>query len=359
MSYLYEKRWKTIKAYLEEKRCDALISKIPSNLRYLCCAHIPSAPIVSYVVIPRKGEPCVIASSLEEFRAKEECAIDDIKIFSPYPDVPSHGKKGQDVLKKVLCDRKITKVLADGEEKFPNIKVKVDDFITKMRGHKDNDEIAAIKKACNIADYGAKILVDEILEEGKSESHVANELDYVLREKGAQCMSFPTIIGSGKHSIFSHHDVGEKKIKAGEPIICDFGVYVDGYCSDMTRTYFIGKVSKKLIEMYNLVLGAQEKTIRYMKINKTLKSIDSVSRSLFHESGYGRYFVHGTGHGIGLEVHETPNLTITAKGKIEKGNVVTVEPGLYVSGVGGVRIEDDILVGDKILTLTRAKKPRY
>lgn len=359
MSYHYEKRWAKIKAHLEQKGCDAFISKIPSNLRYLCCAHIASAPIVSYVIVPRKGEPCAIASSLEEFRAKEECAIESIKIFSPYPDVPSHGKKGLDVLKMVLRERKIKKVLADSEEKLPNVKVKVDDLITKMRELKDNDEIIAIKKACNIADYGAKILEDEILEEGKSESSVANELDYALREKGAQCMSFPTIIGSGTHSIFSHHDVGEKKIKAGEPIICDFGVYVDGYCSDMTRTHFIGKPSKKLVEMYDLVLEAQEKTIRYTKINKTLKSIDGVSRALFHKSGYGRYFVHGTGHGIGLDVHESPNVTFTAKGKIEKGNVVTVEPGLYIPGVGGIRIEDDILVDDKVSFLTMAKKPLY
>lgn len=359
MTYRYEKRWAKIKSHLEEKRYDAFISKISGNLRYLCCAHIPSSPIVSYVIVPRKGEPCAVASSLEEFRAKEESAIEEIKIFSPYPDVPSHGKKGQDVLRNVLRERKIKKVLADSGEKLPDIKVKVDDFITKMRERKDNDEINAIKKACNIADYGAKILEDEILEEGKSESSVANELDYALREKGGQCMSFPTIIGSGKHSIFPHHDVGMKKIKAGEPIICDFGVYVDGYCSDITRTYFIGKASKKLVEMYGLVLEAQEKTIRYIKINKTLKSIDGVSRTLFHKSGYGRYFVHGTGHGIGLDVHESPNLTFTAKGKIGKGNAVTVEPGLYIPGVGGIRIEDDILLDDKVSFLTMAKKPLY
>ncbi|MFA5771785.1 MAG: M24 family metallopeptidase [Thermoplasmata archaeon] len=359
MAYHYEKRWAKIKDHLEQKGYDAFISKISGNLRYLCCAHIPSSPIVSYVIVPRKDEPCAIASSLEEFRAKEESAIENIKIFSPYPDIPKDGRKGIDVVKNVLREKNIKSVLIDSEEKLTNVKVKVDDFITKMRERKDNDEVNAIKKACNIADYGAKILVDEILEEGISESSVANELDYALREKGAQCMSFPTIIGSGKHSIFPHHDVGGKKIKAGEPIICDFGVYVDGYCSDITRTYFLGKVSKKLVEMYDLVLEAQEKTIRYTKINKTLKSIDGVSRALFHKSGYGRYFVHGTGHGIGLDVHESPNVTFTAKGKIEKGNVVTVEPGLYIPGVGGIRIEDDILVDNKISLLTHAKKPQY
>ena len=351
---MYEKRWRKIKEKIDNEKLDAFVIRDNGNIRYLCCSDIPSFPLVSCVIIPRKGKNIAIASSLEEFRAKDKCDIKNLKIFCPYPGIKNDGKKLDEVLENVLKKINAKKVLSDTKQKIKNVKSKQDNFIFNMRMKKDKEEIMRIRKACRIADYGAKILMNEIIDENKTEKQVANELDYVLRQK-SQCNSFPTIIASGKNSSYSHHDNTNKKLGNGM-VICDFGVYYDGYCSDMTRTLPVGNVSEERINVYNIVVEAQEKAIKKIKIGEKFSEIDKLIREIFKEYGYDRFFVHSTGHGIGLEIHEKPWVSYSVKGRIESGNVFTVEPGIYLPKKFGVRIEDDILVGENVEVLTKAKK---
>jgi Xaa-Pro aminopeptidase len=357
----YTKRWNRVKKHLEQEKYDAFVVKQEGNLKYLSYTHLspasPPSPILSYIVIPKKGDLVGITPSLEYFRCKVDCAIDDIRLFTPYPGIKADAKTGGKLLKNVLNSFKCKKVLFDTKENIKGMKTKSDPIINKMREVKEDEEIRNIKKACMITDKGAKVLQNEILKVGKSERKVGRELEFFMLENGAHTISFSTIIASGKHSSFSHHDNTDRKLKDGDIVICDFGVYYNGYCSDLTRTYGIGNVKEKFIEIYDIVLEAQVKAIKMVKSRVEYKSVDMMIRDLFKEYGYQPNFVHGTGHGIGLEVHEGPRVACVSKGRFVKGNVVTVEPGIYIPNQGGVRIEDDVLVKPKgVEVLTKAYK---
>ena len=353
----YEKRWESIRTYLEKKECDAFVVKQEGNVRYLSCAHIPFFPILTYVVIPRKGEPVALTSSLEEFRAKEEAAVKEIKIFSPYPDIKNYEMNAQKAIEKLIKEKKFKKILCDSTlDGVKGAKPATDDFVNNMRMKKDNEELKCMREAAKLADYGAECLEREIMRCGVSEMRMAAELDYILRTKGAQSMSFATIIASGSNSAYSHHDNTDRKIKEGDSVICDFGAYVNGYCSDMTRTFVLGG-TEKWAEVYRAVLEAQKKAIGRAKKGAGFKDIDAAARSHIRECGYARNYVHSTGHGLGLDVHEAPTISPIGKGKCEESMVFTVEPGIYIPKKGGIRIEDDVLITDEgAECLTKAKK---
>ncbi|MEW5759808.1 MAG: Xaa-Pro peptidase family protein, partial [Candidatus Thermoplasmatota archaeon] len=293
---MYEKRWEKVREKLRKKKANAFVSKLPSNIRYLTSSHLLS-PIATYLIIPLKGEPIAVVPTLEEFRAKEEFPIDDIRVYGEHEGVIASGKKCASLMRKALNEIKAKKVVTDANERIIGIKVKKDDFIKKMRVYKDKEEVRKIKKAAEIVSNCANIL-HEFVGEGRSEREVANELDYALREKGSFGNPFSTIIASGPHSAYSHHDVTNRKIRRGETVICDFGAYFDGYCADITRTVSIGG-AKEWEEIYNIVLEAQEKAIKVIKHGKEIGEIDRTARNVIKEYGYSRYYVHGTGHGVG------------------------------------------------------------
>ena len=355
-TYKYEKRWEKIREIIKKEGYDAFISKKQGNTRYLCCSSLNFISPMEYLIISKKSEPIGITSSLEAHKAKNETAINDIKIYSNYPGVSADSKNAITLLKKILLEKKIKKCLTDNKIKIRNIKIKNKDIVQQLRMLKDEDEIRKIKKACELADYGVKILPD-IIKEKKTEQKIANELDYILREKGASGMAFNTIIAGGKHSSYPHHDCTSKQINNGY-VVCDFGVYYNGYCSDITRTLQIGNVSEKMIELYNIVLEAQKNTINSITQNKTCKEIDLVARNIFKDYGYDKYFVHSTGHGIGLEVHEEPKISPASKEKIKKGFVFTIEPGVYIPSKYGIRIEDVVYINSsgRAILLTKSKK---
>lgn len=349
---MYEKRWARIKERLEESGREAFIIKQEGNLRYVCCSHIPSFPPVSHVVIPKKGTPVAIAPSLELLRARAQVFIKKVFSFCEYPGVISDGRKAEELLAKNLKARKIKNVLADARVRIKGVGVKQDSFVLKLRERKNRLEIKNLERACALAKKGAKI-IEELVEEGKTELQVANELDFKLRSLGAQGLAFPTIIASGRNSSFSHHNPTNKKIKFGEPVICDFGARYKGYCSDCTRTVFVGNPNKEYLKVYELVSEAQARAIKLIKPGVKFRDIDLSIRNFFKDYRYDKYFVHSAGHGIGLEVHEEPRVACTNKSKIEVGNVFTLEPGLYMPKKFGVRIEDVVVVerrGARVLT---------
>ncbi|OIK11749.1 Xaa-Pro dipeptidase [Bacillus sp. MUM 116] len=219
----------------------------------------------------------------------------------------------------------------------------VSGLIEKLRLIKTDAEIKILKEAADIADAAFKHILD-FIRPGKTELEVANELEFFMRRAGATSSSFDTIVASGYRSALPHGVASDKVIEAGDFVTLDYGAYYKGYVSDITRTVAVGQPDEKLKEIYEIVLDAQLKGMEGIKPGITGKEADSLTRDYITEKGYGEYFGHSTGHGIGLEVHEGPALSFRSDLVLEPGMVVTCEPGIYIPGLGGVRIEDDTLV---------------
>lgn len=222
----------------------------------------------------------------------------------------------------------------------------VDDGLLEQRAIKDEAEVKLIRKAGRIQQQAFEETIAEV-EPGQSEAQICALLEYNIRRLGADGVSFPSIVAVDANSALPHAIPGNKKVRRNSMILIDWGAKFGGYCSDMTRVVTMGKMAPKIREIYRIVLDAQLAAIDAITPGKSLKQIDAVARDLIKDAGYGEQFGHGLGHGIGLDIHEQPVLSFRADGELQPGHVVTVEPGIYLPGVGGVRIEDDVLVTDK------------
>ncbi len=221
--------------------------------------------------------------------------------------------------------------------------VPISGLVEELRMIKDANEIQLLGEAAEIADAAFKHIT-EYIRPGLTELDVANELEFFMRKQGAISSSFDTIVASGYRSALPHGVASEKKLKTGELVTLDYGAYYQGYCSDITRTLAIGEIDGQLRTIYDTVLEAQLRGMRGIKAGMTGKEADSLTRDYITEKGFGENFGHSTGHGLGMEVHEGPGLSAKSETVLKPGMVVTVEPGIYVSGLGGTRIEDDILI---------------
>lgn len=241
---------------------------------------------------------------------------------------------------------------------FPNAPlVELRDVVEKISAIKDDSEIAATRKACAITDRVFESLLHDI-KPGMAESEIAAELTYRHRNFGAEKDAFDSIVASGERSALPHGRASDKKLKKGDFLTLDFGCFADSYCSDMTRTVVIGKASAEQKKIYRTVLEAQERAVDAVRAGKTCEEMDGIARKIITDAGYGKNFTHGLGHGIGLEVHTAPRLGAGNKLALAAGMIITIEPGVYVPGFGGVRIEDDVVVredGGEVLT----KSPKH
>jgi len=217
---------------------------------------------------------------------------------------------------------------------------------------KDIDEIKKIKKAVKIAENALHETIP-MIKPGVKEIDIALELDYKMRKLGAESSAFDIIVASGQRSSMPHGIASNKKIKKGDYITIDFGCFYGGYASDITRTFVLGKATKKQKDIYNIVLTAQKAACKAVKQGISCSRLDGVAREIINKAGYGDYFGHGLGHGIGLVVHDGPGVNARSKQTLQANNVITIEPGIYIPNWGGVRIEDDVVVtptGGQILT---------
>lgn len=216
---------------------------------------------------------------------------------------------------------------------------KTDEAIDALRRGKSLEEKQKILAAQAIAEKAFDRILG-FIKEGITERNIALELDFYMLKNGAECVSFETIAVSGKNSSMPHGVPSNKKIERGDFITMDFGAVVDGYHSDMTRTVAVGEVSSKQAQVYETVLSAQEKSLASLKAGVSCFDADAAARDIIKNAGYGAFFGHGTGHGVGIEIHEQPRLSPKSKQILEIGDVVTVEPGIYLPEEFGVRIED-------------------
>ncbi|HLJ23694.1 MAG TPA: Xaa-Pro peptidase family protein [Candidatus Acidoferrales bacterium] len=232
--------------------------------------------------------------------------------------------------------------------------VAIDGLVENLRAVKDAAEIDRLRAAALL---GSQVMEEAIrlIRPGVTELDVAAEIGYRMRQKGASGESFEAIVAAGARSALPHARPTARQIGKNELVVLDLGAILRRYCSDLTRTVFVGKAPTRVRQWYQAVLEAQSAARDALKSGVTCGSVDAAARNVLQRKGFGRYFVHSTGHGIGLEIHEDPRIARDQKTRFAAGNVVTLEPGIYVEGVGGIRIEDDALVtarGCEILTST-------
>jgi len=267
-------------------------------------------------------------------------------------------------LKKIIEKNKIKKIVFESSnlsyadfkkysEVFDTIKfLPTENLIEQVRMVKDKEEIIKMKKAAQIATESLKD-VFETIKPGIRELDIASELAYTMRKKGAQREAFETIVVSGERSSLPHGKPSIKKINEGELITIDMGANYHNYNSDITRTIIMGKENQKQKEIFSIVLEAQKAALDFLKPGVKCKEVDSVARDIIAKKGYGEFFGHGLGHGVGLDIHELPRVSFSDDTVLLPGMVITIEPGIYLPGVGGVRIEDSVLIteeGYEILT---------
>lgn len=229
-------------------------------------------------------------------------------------------------------------------------------LVEELRTIKDEEELALIRRAVELGDAAFAHIV-EWLRPDMTEKEIAWEIEIFMRTHGADDIAFDLIVGSGPNGAMAHAEPSDRQIREGEPIVLDLGARVDGYCSDLTRTICVGEPNQRFRHIHSIVLEAQEAAQHAMRTGLKGSTVDAIARDLIGSAGHGEHFGHSLGHGVGLAVHEGPRLAKTSEDVLQAGMVITVEPGIYIEGWGGVRIEDLVVVRERgIEILTTASK---
>lgn len=327
-------------ALLPERGLDALLVTDPTNLRYL--TGFTGTNGLALVGPERR-------LFITDFRYVDQAA-DQVADFDRLrgtrdllPDAAEHlaGRVGfDDAQLSVRTHARLRELAPDGAELVP-----AGGLVEELRGVKDPDELRSIREAA--------ALIDDVLEHlcgrglvGRTERQVAQDLEDVMRARGAEGPSFPTIVAGGAHGALPHASPRAEPLEPGTLVIVDLGCVLDGYCSDCTRTFATGPLTGAAAAVYDLVLEAQRAALAAVRGGASGRSVDAVARERIEAAGHGERFGHGLGHGVGMEVHEAPRLSPASDDVLRSGSVVTVEPGVYVSGELGVRIEDLVVVTD-------------
>jgi Xaa-Pro aminopeptidase len=319
----------------------------PTNIIYF--ANFSGA---TALFVPEEGENVLYVSGVNYEQAKSDVKGLSVELLKRGENLME--KIAKHTLKKLGVDampieswRSLAKAVG-GEEKLEPI----NSLVRELRSVKDQEEIKLISEACRIAGIGMET-AKEIVGVGLKEKDAAAEIEYAMRKAGSDGTAFETIVASGTTSAYPHGSNLERTIQNGDFVIVDLGATYKFYRSDITRTFIASKASEKQARIYDAVKLAHEKALEAIKPQVAACEVDATARHVIERAGFGEFFVHNLGHGVGLEVHEAPILSADSKDILTAGNVVTDEPGIYVPGLGGVRIEDIVLVtkkGAEILT---------
>lgn len=310
----------------------------------------------SYLMLRREGET-LLSDGRYSTQLEDECSELDVEIRGPSVkmlDATARLVRRGGIGKLALEADSMTVAFRDQlAAKLPKVElVNTSGLVGALRLRKDRDEVRRIRGAIECAERAFAVVRDALSPE-KTEKEVADELDYAMRRCGAQGASFPPIVAAGPRSALPHAPATDRRIGESSFVLIDWGARDDLYVSDLTRVLIRGKLSAKLRRVYEVVLRAQMRAIEAIRPGVVAKDVDAVARGIIADAGFGRRFGHGLGHGIGLDVHEGPRLASTSDTVLQPGMVVTVEPGVYLPGWGGVRIEDDVLItrnGCRVLT---------
>lgn len=349
------KRVLKLQETLKERGLDAILVFGSANRRYLS----GFAGSTGYAVITEDRSDFLVDFRYWE-QAAEQCPGWNIVKITGEADVFSYLKEhciGKLGLEKNFVTIRFSELLLT--ECGITAVEGIDDVLTKLRMVKDEEELSKIKRACEITDLAFEHILTQI-REGMTEAEIDCILQgYMKAYPEVDGMAPRFIVASGEHGALPHGIAGERRIQKGDLITMDFGCNCLGYWSDITRTVCLGKANEKQKEIYYITLKAQEAAIAAVRPGKTGKEIDTVARDVITMAGYGEYFGHGLGHSFGLEIHEVPRCSqnLACDIPLETGMIMTIEPGIYIPGFGGVRIEDDIVVTkDGCINLTKAAK---
>lgn len=220
-------------------------------------------------------------------------------------------------------------------------------LVEEVRRSKDSDEIALIEQACGVVDAAwTHMLTGGLISVGRTERDVAADLEHAMRRAGSDGVAFETIVASGSNGAHPHHVPGDRVLQTGDLVVIDFGAVVSGYASDCTRTVALGQAPDQLLEAYDVVLQAQLAGVAAARPGIACADLDATSRAIIDSAGFGAHFGHSLGHGVGLDVHEAPAVSTRSTSTLTDGDVITIEPGIYLPGLGGIRIEDTVAVTD-------------
>lgn len=350
----YAGRLKRLRQMLQDGQCDAMLITNAYNRRYMT----GFTGTAGYVLITDDR-----AVLMTDFRYREQAPREVVGF-----EVIEHGADIQASLAQWLHEQKVQTVAVESttlthqeytqlEEAFTDIVVMPSlGWVEQLRVVKDEAEIAIMQQAADLADATFTHILDYI-KPGVAERDIALEIEFYMRKHGATSSSFETIVASGPRSALPHGVASERIIGNHEFVKLDFGAYMNGYCSDITRTVFVGTPTDKHKAIYNIVLEAQQAGLDGVRPGLLGREADALTRDVIKGYGYSGFFGHGTGHGLGMEIHEAPRLSMTSETQLTEGMVVTVEPGIYLPDFGGVRIEDDVvLTKDGAVRLTQSTK---
>lgn len=334
-----DSRLKAVKATMEENRVNGLLFTDPFNIYYLTGFEGSSA----HALVCNRRQYLILDSRYEN-QVKQKTKEFEVIIA-----------QGEGTILNLLIINGVTHLGFEAEHLtfeqydffsryYKNVSlIPIMRLLKKQRMIKTHEELLLIKKASEIAENAFKNLIS-ILKVGMSERQAAIELERIMMSNGADSLAFRTIVASGDRSALPHGVASDKIIKCGDILTLDYGCIYNGYCSDITRTVIMGKPTKEQDELYRIVKTAQELAISKVRAGAMAKDVDFAARSYIYDNGYGDKFKHGSGHGIGLEVHECPTLAQNSEEILDENTVITVEPGIYFEAYGGIRLEDMIIV---------------
>ena len=356
-------RAERLRAALAGAGCDALVVTHLTNIRYLT-GFTGSAAIL---VVGADGL-CFVTDGRYEEQASGQLAaagvVADLDVGRTVAEQRTIVSRHLEATARIGLEAEHVTWAEErrfAEAWFPSAElVATSGLVEDLRIVKDDGEIARIEAACAIADAALSAVLP-LLADGPTERGFALALDAEVRHRGADDVSFETIVASGPNGSRPHHEPGGRAIEAGDLVVIDFGALVDGYHSDMTRTIPVGgldALDATQRRMVEVVTAAQAAGVAAVRAGGSAQAVDAACRAVIEEAGWGEAFVHGTGHGVGLDIHEAPGVSGSSDATLAPGHVVTVEPGVYLPGHGGVRVEDTVVVtAEGCRTLTCAPKP--
>jgi len=352
-----QQRMEALYRYMEEQSLDALLVTLPAHIYYLTGFRCQPHERFLGLVVEREEIPFMLVPALDLEAAS--AAAQGIERIYTHTDTDNAYEVLSKLMKRahqrlglekshLTVERFELLQAAIGAEEYADIAAP----LREMRVIKSADEIVKMKRAVSVVEEVLRAGIASV-KLGVTELELVAELEYQMKKRGADGPSFDTMVLTGEKSALPHGTPGNRAVRSGELLLFDLGVYVDGYASDITRTFAVGHINDQLQEIYETVLLANQQAIAATKPGVTLASLDRVAREAITAKGYGEYFIHRLGHGLGLDVHEYPSVHGNNETHLMAGMAFTIEPGVYVPGLGGVRIEDDVVVtesGVEVLT---------
>lgn len=359
---MFESRLRQLQGLLPHHEIDALLVTSPYNIAYLTGIHAFSIEEREARLLITKQDSNLFTDARYTEMVKEKApyiTLIEISSTAPFPKSLKQIIESEKIKELGFEEENITyKEAADLEQNLKIELIPTVDIVEGVRIVKDNNEIKSIKKACALTDKGFEFVL-KLLKPGVNETDIKAQLENFIRLQGGD-ISFSSIVAYGANSAIPHHLSSDARLQTSDIILLDFGAKVGGYCSDMTRTVFIGKPNEKFEKMYQATLEAQELALDYLKTHTKegfdVKKVQELANSHLRKVGFTN-IPHAIGHGVGLQVHESPTLSPVSDSVIKPGMIVTVEPGVYVPQLGGIRIEDTVLIiPDGIEILTKSAK---